>query len=774
MNSTIQLRLRISGVDYIIPTFENTSLQLTRSVQSLDSISSDQKTLSEQTFRVPFEKEIIEAIGDIADPTATVNIDLRKTIDGFIIVDGYEAYEGGFTVIGVVQNPNTDAREIELYFRGNESSIKAKLEQLKLVDLFDGETIPYIVSEIYNYLLDPDGYSSTNGYAWDLIDYGQDFYSVNGAGSGVIPIDDAANPLNQTNFKPSVLVQKVFDKAADNLNITFTNDSSIDNLMLQRMPLHNNESNLPVLDTSAKDYTGYMDRTNTVDYVFTSPQAGAVTQFNFNQAVNFNQTVFNVSSDNYTAQVDGIYTFSLNVNIDAAIGVSPFVSTNVAMAFQVYKNGVLHDTLGAVGAIVNLTASIDFRKDFNIDLVNGDTVDVRFALTQVAGVSPTQVTYRQQTDTYFECISSPSFTTNSEVQVAACMNEDLTAWDFVKTIIAQCNGILTRNGSNYDITPWAVWIDDNSDIVNLNDRIDITKDIKIEPTSVKGAKSIVFTYQDGEDFYNEKFRELQGFNYGSLRIADTGSDFATQEYKIELPFCNAVPVPISGSEYTTIKMIDTDGNIVNNTPMLYSIQDNSVTVELRLKEFFSSTSYFVLSTRRISNWQSVFSDFNSNDNNFGTSLNFFAASGFPNNTLYERFWRRYIREVYGEKSRKYEMSVEINPTEFLTWQLNEKLLYKGSYFRFNSIDNFNLNKNQPTKIEVVQRLDLFNSDIAPYYPDDVIRGVVQWNRSSDNVSVGDGSAEPAADIEASCLAYGFFYDAINNIGIQVGQILPLN
>ena len=773
MNSLIQLRLRISGVDYIIPTFENTSLQLTRSVQSLDSISSDQKTLSEQTFRVPFEKEIIEAIGDIADPKASVNIDLRKTIDGFILIDGYEAYEGGFTVIGVIQNPNTDAREIELYFRGNESSLKAQLEQLKLTDLFAGETIPYTITEIHSYLANVVGYANTNGYAWDLIDYGQDFYSVNGGGSGVIPIDDPANPLNQTNFKPSVLVQKVFDKAADSLGITFTNHSSIDNLMLQRMPLHNNESNLPALDTSEKDYTGFMDRTNTINYVFNSPQAGAVTQFNFNQATNFNQAVFNVLPDNYTAQVDGIHVFQLNVNIDAQIAVAPFVSTAVIMAFQVYKNGVLHDTLGSVGATVNLTASIDFRKDFNIDLVAGDILDVRFSLAQVS-TSATQVTYQQQTDTYIECVASPSFTSNSEVQVERCINEDLTAWDFVKTIIAQCNGILTRDGSTYDITPWVTWVDDNSDIVELDTRVDITKDVKIEPTSVKGAKSIVFTYQDGEDFYNEKFRELQGFNYGSLKIADTGSDFATQEYKIELPFCNAVPVPISGSDLTTIKMIDTDGEIVNNTPMLYSIQDNTIGVEIRLKEFFSATTFFIIGARRISNWVQIQTDFNDDDNNFGTTLNFFAASGFPNNTLYERFWRRYIREVYGEKSRKYEMSVEINPTEFLTWVLNERLLYKGAYFRFNSISNFNLNKNQPTKIEVVQRLDLLNSDIAPYYPDDVVRGVVNWRRSSDNVAVGDGSLEPAADIEANCIAYGFSYDSTNNIGIQVGQILPLN
>jgi len=115
-----------------------------------------------------------------------------------------------------------------------------------------------------------------------------------------------------------------------------------------------------------------------------------------------------------------------------------------------------------------------------------------------------------------------------------------------------------------------------------------------------------------------------------------------------------------------------------------------------------------------------------------------------------------------------------------TWLLNENLLYKGSYFRFNSIDNFNLNKREPCNIEIVKRLTLLNSDIAPYYPYNVLLGVVQWKDSSDNSDVGDGSTEPIADIEASCRAYGFFYDDTNAsggtgaIGIQVGQILPIN
>ena len=265
---------------------------------------------------------------------------------------------------------------------------------------------------------------------------------------------------------------------------------------------------------------------------------------------------------------------------------------------------------------------------------------------------------------------------------------------------------------------------------------------------------------------------MQGVQYGELFIPDTGSDFATEEYEIKLPFTTGVPVPMSGSALPIIKMIDDSGDIVKNKPMLIPFGGEFVNQVIYLQDRFSGSLQTVYATIPLSHWkQNASGGFNTDDNHFGTSLTFFSSSNYPNDTLYERFWRRYIREVYGEKARRFKTSIKISPTEFANWTLNEKLLFRGAYFRFNAINNFNLNKREPAPVEIVKRIDLLNSDIAPYYPTDVLNGVVQWADSSDNSSVGDGSAEPPADIEESALAYGFFYDSGNNIAIQVGQLL---
>lgn len=788
MDNIVQLRLRINSVDYIIPTFENTSLQLTRSIQSLDTISSAQKILTEQTFRVPLNKELVEALGDLADPKEDALIDVRKTIDGFILIDGYEAYEGGFTLVSITQNPLSNAREVELLFRGNESSLKAKLEQITLTELFDGETLPFVIDNspstnaIKDYYDDPTTFISTYGYTWDLIDYGRDFIVQGGTGqfgSGK-RIDDSANPLDQTDFKPSVTIQKVFDMIETNQNLSWTFGTGTGFLLSQIIPLHNNESNLPVLDTSPNDYTGRMYRNNTTTYVVNNNvTAGNQTTCNFNQVDNYNQTVFNVSVDRYTVPAGTNGNFQFRFDYDYTItesGLSSPVGGNVR--FEVHKNGVATGW-SAQSSWSSFTGggsgSISGNLTFSLDLVPTDYVTIELFFTQNSSDTTYTLTYTQNTDTEWKCYKSPNFTSSSNVLIAQNFDPDLTAWDVVRTFIAQCNGIVTRDGSTYDITPWTDWIDDNSTVVDLNAKVDPTRDIRIEPTSVKGAKSIRFTYEDGDDFYNEKFRELQGINHGELYIADTGSDFATSEYEIKIPFCNAVPIPISGGTLPLVKMIDEDGEVIKNTPMLIPKASYRRFQQINLQDFYGGTAYeYVLIPVTFSWYDNQNGGFSTIDSNFGTTLNFVAGTDFPYNTLYEKYWRRYIREVYGSKARRYDLSVKITPTEFLTWVMNEKLLFKGAYFRFNSIDNFNLNKREPTKIEMIQRIDLQNSDIAPYYPFDVIRGVVQWKDSSDNSSVGDGSAEPAADIEESCNAYGYYYDSGSNIGIQVGQILPVN
>jgi len=174
----------------------------------------------------------------------------------------------------------------------------------------------------------------------------------------------------------------------------------------------------------------------------------------------------------------------------------------------------------------------------------------------------------------------------------------------------------------------------------------------------------------------------------------------------------------------------------------------------------------------LGNWSNQSGGFtNERDYNFGQSLNFWSATGYPNNTLYELYWRRYIENTYTRDSRILKCSIRLTQNEFDNLQFNEKFYYKGSLFRLIEISGYEMTEKNTVNATFMKLFDIPNIDKAPFYPYNVIGAVVQWKDSSDNTDLGDASGEAPADVEASANAYGFFYDSNQNIATQIGQIL---
>lgn len=775
MSGVIALRFDVNGSSYICKTFEDAAIQLSKKDQDLEFIESNQGQITDQRFRVPLSDEVQEAIGNAASPGTIPKIDIRKRIPGSILIDGSPVAKGSFTIIKFFYNPKSKTSEMDLIFKGNETDLKAELSDVKLSTLLQNETIGYDATEIKAFYANPASYISTNGYAWYLIDYGQDFYAEGGTGGK--RIDDASNPLTQLDFKPQITVQKILDLIDSELGIEITTEN-IDQLVDQVIPLHNNESTMPVLDTSVNDYTGYMDRTNTTTYTATEGSGLNVYKVNFNRAVNFNQTVFNVSSDRYTASVLGRHTFKFSYSI--VLSTNSATSSFAGVRFVAYKNGspereLTRFTQGLAPGGSSPTLTGEFT--FSLSLSPTDYYEIYLVLNESAASAGSTLTLTQNAVTTFSCTASPSFTNTSNVLVGSNVDKDITCYDVIKALISQCNGRLERTLSGYNIIPWVDWIEEGTDNYIVDNRLDNTKEVSIEPTGITGAKSIRFKYKESEDFYNKKYTELTGNQYGELFIEDTGSDFATEEYTLEIPFGVGVPVPVSGSALTIMKFIDEEGNTIKDVPKLLPAADVGTTNFIQtiyIEDYYGggASAYVQIPylNHRLNTWA-----FTGDDGYFGQSLTFFSNTGYPNNTLYERYWRSFIREVYGQLSKKVTATIKLSRSEFKKLKLNERFYFQNRLFRCIEVSNYDLTGDESVSVNMIQRIPLLNSDIAPYYPVDVDTrtSIVEWADSSDNSNVGDGSGEPPADIEASCIAYGYFYDSVNNIGIQRGQILEV-
>ena len=770
MAGVITLRIDIDGESYLLPTYKDSSIQISKRIQSIDAIESTQGTITKQTFRIPLIDEAIEAFGDLTELEVLPKIDIRKSIKGSILVDGFPRFDGSFQIINIFSSPQSKLKEIDLIFQGNETNLKSELSKVKLSELLEGELVPYSVAEITQYINDTDNYIS-NGYAFPLIDYGQKF-AEDGSGRRIY---NSNFPLSQLDFKPAIFMRKIFEM----LPIPITVDSSAADLLKQVIPLHNSESKYPILDTSPSDFTGNLNLASDIDFNdFTL--VGLVSKvyqtIDFDSVYNYNQSSFSIGDDNYEAGITGSHAMSCEFNIQFKHNTTP---ANVAYDIRLYEYNTNNLIYNLGGAAINTTTSFksyNAKRSAVVDLERGKRYDVRYSVYAYSGASiGLDIDYSILVGTKFSVDVSPGIKPTSNVDVAKCVPK-LTAWDCVKTIIAQCNGILETTEDGYNIKPWVKWIDEG-EVFNIEDKIDGNSDVEIEPTSVTGAKSIKLTYQEDEDFLNSLYKANENEVYGTASIDDTGTDFTNEVFKIDIPFAPTPMTYIADTNVIIPKLLNDELNTIKAKPRLLFHSDftplgsNRMGGEIALKDlFFATPATINLGLPFVGHWENIEGGYNTRDYNFGTSLNFFASSNFPNNTLYERFWKRYIQETNGYKSRLVKLNLKISQTEFDALKLNEKVYYNNSLFSFIEIDNFDLVNEDVVSCKMVLRNTIENVDIAPYYPYNIINSVVQFKDSSNNSII---TTPNAADLEESCNAYGYFYDATLNQCVQRGGIIQI-
>jgi len=761
----VKLRLDVNGEVKLVDSYLNGNVVIDRRIQNFEQVQSQQGTLTKLSFRVGLEGSLIEALGDLTDLTQDPLVDIRKAITGSIIIEGQDIYEGSFQILNIYTNP----KEVELIFQGNETSLKARTKDIKLKDLFASELIPYTANSIQDSLNIVDA-DSEPFYGWlysfFLIDYGQ---NLTGLGGGGLAINDVSNPLLQTDFKPQVPLGKIIELLNDNEGINIQVDSSIEDLLNQYIPLHSDNQLTPIVDTSSANNTGSLNYTSQALVTLNNDNTNTVTVIpNATSFTNYNTVGF--TTNNYTAQLTGNHVLSTQLVFEYVVS---GLSANAFLNFEygIKINGGAFVPLGTNRrGITPNNGSITINSTSNLSLTATDIVTFFTRITQTSTDAVYSIAYSVEGVILLQ--STPSFTSSTNILVGENFPKGMNAWDHcIKTIMNQCNGILTTSGDTYLITPYNVWVNNGVNF-DLNDVTLNNQKVKIQPPSTVGAKSINFKYLEGDDFYNKSYSDLIGSNYGELLIEDTGIDFATNTVNVEIPFSPTPLAQVVNFDIPIPKFIDENFETVKTNPRLLKVITLDFQYDVYIKNSYDATILLSQPNGCLSNWENLTGGYSSKAYTWGTTLNFFTSNGFPNNNLYNRFWKDYILQTYGVSSRKVSIEVVLTQWQAINLQLNERVIYKDAEYRILSLSGIDLtNPSSPITIEMALRKEIENIDIAPFYPFDVINTVVQWKNSLDNVPVGDASGETASEVEASAVAYGFFYDSVANRAIQQGQIL---
>src|SRR5690606_14873929 len=91
------------------------------------------------------------------------------------------------------------------------------------------------------------------------------------------------------------------------------------------------------------------------------------------------------------------------------------------------------------------------------------------------------------------------------------------------------------------------------------------------------------------------------------------------------------------------KFVDTEGKVIKTKPRLLKYNSGQVfDVNIPLSDEVIVDTGEITELPWFGHWDEVEGGWDLKDYSWGTHPNFWAAQGYPNNTLYVRFWEQYI------------------------------------------------------------------------------------------------------------------------------------
>ena len=281
-------------------------------------------------------------------------------------------------------------------------------------------------------------------------------------------------------------------------------------------------------------------------------------------------------------------------------------------------------------------------------------------------------------------------------------------------------------------------------------KIDLSKDIQVEPTTDLQARTYNWTYSAGKDLVNQLVQKNAGRTYGRYRVEDPENDFATNSKIVKNPFAPFVSSLIPDTGWIIHRMLlDTEN------------EEKTILDPLPRIAFWNGlvdSAYWNFGNAGLQTQFPTFTPYSESPNAlavdddsllYGTERPFHHITGTPLNTLYYKYWRPWVNELYSSDARIVTAYFRLTASEMATFEFSDKIFIKDTYFRILSVSNYD-----PTTENIVQvRLLKILGDIrdCTFLPHAFLKdGQVQFTNTSGTV-VTQVSRQ-------CCERYGYSYD----------------
>jgi hypothetical protein len=461
------------------------------------------------------------------------------------------------------------------------------------------------------------------------------------------------------------------------------------------------------------------DRTFIADRIVNSglislPQSGfTVLPFN-NIALQSTPAGYNSTTFIYTIPTGASGVYSFACNIDMTFLYDNFNSDNcgVDYRFLIKKGSSLLFQTGRDSTTITFpsqTIKTSFQSQ-EVFCSAGEQIEVQLFFENNTDINNT-FDLRLNTTSNFFSIVNPNLTIGSTMQLANCLPSDITQADFLLSIINLFNLYIEPTAldeKTLKIEPRDEFY--TTDIIDLTNKIDVSKPIEITPLSELKYKEYLYTFSEDKDELNTIFQSKYTYPYGSY-LKSVNNDFVKEQYKTKTLFA---PTPLNGIRnknpkvvFSEIVFLDSSGKRTDGTSKLRLLFAGGLSDFIGTSYFSlrdpDGTFHFIDSYPYVGHLDSITNP--TFDVNFYTPQQLFYGKSssikYTDNNLFNLYHKKGVEEITNKDSKTVKFHVKLSENDINKLSFRSLYFIDKQYYRLYELD-FDSNSEEPAVLTFLQ------------------------------------------------------------------------
>ena len=744
-----------NGAATLVDLYENESISYSSNFNSVSEFTT--RGAFSREFRIPATDNNVAFFGQQYSPSLlnndTTQINVLRKIDATLSVNTLPIAEGHIQFKQAVTHQGK-IHEFVISFFGETVDLARSIGD-KLISELDYTDLAH-ENSYENVIAINDGDLFQNAICYTLTDKGQNWSEDSTVTSR--RIFSSVNPIYTGELTLAVQAKWLLNKIITEAGFTYTGTTIDEELIEMYIPYIQNPLTLgTITNDEAKFLAGFAGATTSV--TINVAAANGQTKKQLTGWTEATDPSSSFASDVYTSQGNFNATFYISANfiIPGAVAFAQnaydfVLGVTRAGAETLYPMGqgqAISDTVlefdSFSGQYIQVAVDPIVYATYTLDMQVGD--EIRYYVYAHAGSAQTILFGTN-------CTIGVSFVTGElQAQPVSFIRNapEQKQVDFLRDILKMFNAVLVPDANMpnaVEIIPMVEYLGSGADY-DWTPKLDLSKDITLTPASDVRKRLLKWSYKEQGDVFNAKYKSGAQRVYGELRLTDAGNDFSTSDFTVELTFgaspCDLIP----NTNYIIPKYFNETGEFMEPGPrILYKRAYEESAVVMVYDEVAEDATFTVIPL--LCHYASVPTEIGTNDLNFGQEIPPHPIDAMPLHTLFDRYWRQYIAELYDDEQKIMEAYFQLGVTDVFGLKFNDKIWVKDSWWRVIELTDYIVAEEQVTKCKLMRLLDI--GALCQYTPSTI-------NATTGAVDFLDYDGDTSNGSQECCEFYGYTWNS---------------